>query len=101
TPGSAPGDPDEDAGGLGDAGALCAVADPEGLTTHRLPVEVSLAPGPARGQTIVDRRPRVGESELHEGTREQPLVAVALDVDVARYVRLYLETVEGAGPTGP
>ncbi|MFI8307597.1 nucleoside hydrolase [Streptomyces sp. NPDC085927] len=91
--------PDEAAGGLGDAGALCAVVDPQGLTTHRLPVEVSLAPGPARGQTVVDRRSRIGESELHEGTREQALVDVGLEVDVPRYVKLYLETVE-AGGTG-
>ncbi|MFI7871382.1 nucleoside hydrolase [Streptomyces salinarius] len=81
-------------GGLGDAGAVCAVIDPGGLTTRRLPVEVSLAPGPARGQTLVDRRLRVGESELHDGTREQPLVDVALDVDVARYAALYLGAVE-------
>ncbi|MGQ5596942.1 nucleoside hydrolase [Streptomyces sp. ESR1.13] len=81
-------------GGLGDAGAVCAVIDPEGLTTRRLPVEVSLAPGPARGQTLVDRRLRAGESELHDGVREQPLVDVALDVDVARYVELYLGAVE-------
>ncbi|WAX79200.1 nucleoside hydrolase [Streptomyces sp. KMM 9044] len=91
--------PDETAGGLGDAGALCAVVDPEGLATHRLPVEVSLAPGPARGQTVVDRRSRVGESELRAGTREQALVDVGLDVDVPRYVKLYLETVE-AGSRG-
>ncbi|MFF7751980.1 nucleoside hydrolase [Streptomyces sp. NPDC007971] len=87
-------DGDDPAGGLGDAGAVCAVADPEGLTTRLLPVEVSLAPGPARGQTIVDRRPRPGESEIHEGAREQALVDVALDVDVDRYVKLYLQTVE-------
>ncbi|GGL90379.1 nucleoside hydrolase [Streptomyces fumigatiscleroticus] len=86
---------DDPAGGLGDAGAVCAVADPAGLTTHRLPVEVNLAPGPARGQTVVDRRPRAGESEIHDGIREQTLVDVALDVDVRRYVRLYLETVGG------
>ncbi|WGD41826.1 nucleoside hydrolase [Streptomyces cathayae] len=101
TPGSAPDDPTEDAGGLGDAGALCAVVDPEGLTTHRLPVEVSLGPGPARGQTVVDRRPRTGESELHEGTREQCLVDVGLDVDVQRYVRLYLETVATVAHSRP
>ncbi|MEU3984819.1 nucleoside hydrolase [Streptomyces sp. NPDC026672] len=81
------------AGGLGDAGAVCAVADPAGLTTLPLPVEVSLAPGPTRGQTVVDRRPRPGESEIHDGVRAQPLVDVALDVDVDRYVRLYLDTV--------
>ncbi|MFB0616254.1 nucleoside hydrolase [Streptomyces sp. AGS-58] len=83
----------EEAGGLGDAGAVCAVADPQGITTRLLPVEVTLAPGPSRGQTVVDRRPRPGESEIHEGRREQALVDVALEVDVDRYVRLYLETV--------
>ncbi|MER5749274.1 nucleoside hydrolase [Streptomyces sp. NPDC002088] len=88
-------DGDDPAGGLGDAGAVCAVADPAGISTHLLPVEVSLAPGPSRGQTIVDRRPRPGESEIHESAREQALVDVALDVDVARYVKLYLATVEG------
>jgi pyrimidine-specific ribonucleoside hydrolase len=93
TPGSDP--EDEPAGGLGDAGAVCAVADPAGLTTELLPVEVCLAPGPARGQTVVDRRPRPGESEIHEGVRPQPLVDVALDVDVRRYVDLFLTTVEG------
>ncbi|MFE2041547.1 nucleoside hydrolase [Streptomyces sp. NPDC059477] len=93
---SAP-DPDGDdpAGGLGDAGAVLAVADPGGLTTRRLPVEIALAPGPTRGQTIVDLRTRHGESELHEGEREQALVDVALEVDVRRYVELYLTAVEG------
>ncbi|ARP71079.1 nucleoside hydrolase [Streptomyces pluripotens] len=91
TPG---GDPEaEEAGGLGDAGAVCAVADPQGITTRLLPVEVCLTQGPARGQTVVDRRPRPGESEIHEGEREQSLVDVALEVDVERYVRLYLATV--------
>ena len=56
---------------------------------------MSLAPGPTRGQTIVDRRRRPGESEIHEGGREQPLVDVALGVDVERYVKLWLATVEG------
>ncbi|WP_406350025.1 nucleoside hydrolase [Streptomyces sp. NBC_00658] len=81
-------------GGLGDAGAVCAVVAPEGITTAHLPVEVSLAPGPTRGQTIVDRRPRHGESEIHGGASEQRLVDVALGVDVERYVKLWLSTVE-------
>ncbi|KQW16237.1 nucleoside hydrolase [Streptomyces sp. Root369] len=83
-------------GGLGDAGAVCAVVDPDGLTTELLPVEVSLAPGPTRGQTVVDRRRRPGESEIHEGEREVTLVDVGLGVDVERYVKLWLTTVEGA-----
>ncbi|MEU0947841.1 nucleoside hydrolase [Streptomyces canus] len=82
-------------GGLGDAGAVCAVVDPGGLTTELLPVEVSLAPGPTRGQTVVDRRPRPGESEIHEGEREVTLVDVGLAVDVERYVKLWLSAVEG------
>lgn len=84
----------EEAGGLGDAGAVCAVVDPQGISTRLLPVEVALAPGPTRGQTLVDRRPRPGESEIHEGAREQALVDVALEVDVERYVKLYLDAVE-------
>ncbi|MBO7938094.1 nucleoside hydrolase [Streptomyces antibioticus] len=91
-------DGDDPRGGLGDAGAVCAVVDPAGLTTAALPVEVSLAPGPARGQTVVDRRPRPGEDELHHGTRDRHLVDVALDVDVERYVKLYLAAVEGRRP---
>lgn len=55
---------------------------------------MSLAPGPTRGQTIVDRRPRHGESEIHGGASEQRLVDVALGVDVERYVKLWLTTVE-------
>jgi pyrimidine-specific ribonucleoside hydrolase len=82
-------------GGLGDAGAVCAVVDPGGLSTELLPVEVSLAPGPTRGQTVVDRRPRPGESEIHGGEREVTLVDVALGVDVERYVKLWLTAVEG------
>jgi len=92
-PGEAP--EAEEAGGLGDAGAVCTVVDPAGITSSLLPVEVSLAPGPTRGQTIVDRRPRPGESEIHEGERETALVDVALGVDADRFVKLYLETVEG------
>ncbi|MFM9445013.1 nucleoside hydrolase [Streptomyces acidiscabies] len=82
-------------GCLGDAGAVCAVADPGGLTTALLPVEVSLAPGPTRGQTVVDRRPRPGEAEVHGQGRGGVLVDVALEVDVDRYVKLYLEALEG------
>ncbi|MGW1539230.1 nucleoside hydrolase [Streptomyces sp. NPDC002309] len=90
-----PGTEEDPAGGLGDAGAVCAVADPAGLTTRALPVEVALAPGPTRGQTVVDLRPRPGEAEIHGEAREQPLVDVALDIDEERYVKLWLAAVEG------
>ncbi|MER6344952.1 nucleoside hydrolase [Streptomyces sp. NPDC001595] len=92
-------DGDDPGGGIGDAGAVCAVADPAAITTELLPVEVSLAPGPTRGQTVVDRRPRPGESEIHGEGREPALLDVALDVDVDRFVKLYLETVT-APPAG-
>ncbi|MFJ2608776.1 nucleoside hydrolase [Streptomyces sp. NPDC091279] len=88
-------DGDDPGGGIGDAGAVCAVVDPAGITTRLLPVEVDLAQGPGRGQTVVDRRRRPGEGEIHDGARQQPLVDVALEVDVDRYVRLYLDTVAG------
>lgn len=81
-------------GCVGDAGAVLAVADPEGLTTQLLPVEVSLAPGATRGQTVVDRRSRRGEGEIHGQGRERTLVDVAMGVDAERWVKLFLETVE-------
>lgn len=51
---AASGDPTP-TGGLGDAGAVCAVADPGGLTTRLLPVEVSSPRGRAE-----DRRSSTG-----------------------------------------
>jgi pyrimidine-specific ribonucleoside hydrolase len=42
----------------------------------------------------VDLRTGPGEAEFHDDGSERALVNVALDVDVDRYVRLYLETVE-------
>ena len=45
-----------DSATIGDAGAVCAVLDPDGLTTERLPVRVELAGTWSRGRTIVDRR---------------------------------------------
>ncbi len=41
---------------IGDAGAVCAVIDPEGLAAQRFPVRVETGHGFGRGQTVVDRR---------------------------------------------
>jgi pyrimidine-specific ribonucleoside hydrolase len=87
-------------GHIGDAGALCALVDPSALRIERHPVRVELA-GFARGQTIVDRRQRVGEDAIHAaqggpgaGALPRPvLVDVALDVDRFRYARLFLDTI--------
>ncbi|MFD7160558.1 nucleoside hydrolase [Kribbella sp. NPDC059898] len=75
---------------LGDAGAVCAVADPAGLVTESLPVRVSLEGEETRGQTIVDRRSRAGESDLL-GRVAAPRIDVALEVDAARYRRMFLD----------
>lgn len=55
---AATGDPTP-SGGLGDAGAVCSVADPAGLTTSLLPVEVSSrrARPAARRSSTADRAP--------------------------------------------
>ncbi|MFF8512831.1 nucleoside hydrolase [Streptomyces sp. NPDC015492] len=81
------------AGGLGDAGAVCAVADPSGIVTRSLPVSVALAPGRTRGQTIVDRRETPRSYETARGTETHPLVDVALEVDAERYAGLFLDSV--------
>jgi pyrimidine-specific ribonucleoside hydrolase len=90
-------------GHIGDAGALCALVDPGALRIERRPVRVELS-GFARGQTIVDRRRRVGEDAIHTSASGAAsgsagalpgatLVDVALDVDRARYARLFLDTI--------
>ncbi|WP_290805334.1 nucleoside hydrolase [Herbiconiux sp.] len=90
-------DPSGYAGHIGDAGALCALVDPDALHIERHPVRVALA-GESRGQTIVDRRQRVGEDTVHAAGSAAPatrptVIDVALDVDRERYARLFLATI--------
>ncbi|CAN5229922.1 nucleoside hydrolase [soil metagenome] len=77
---------------LGDAGALCALVDPDALRIERRPVYVELA-GATRGQTVVDRRRFPGEDSLHGLHAASGLTDVALEVDAARFVSLYLTTI--------
>ncbi|MQA01604.1 MAG: nucleoside hydrolase [Streptosporangiales bacterium] len=86
--------PDGGGGLLGDAGAVCAVADPTGLTTRHCPVEVELAPGRSRGQTLVDLRNLPGEREVHGDAGEAATIDVATAVDRDRYRELFLSTVQ-------
>src|ERR1700712_201318 len=80
---------------IGDAGAVCAVVDPGGLTTERLPVRVELAGSWSRGRTIVDRRDWAGNL-AHDPHGQAPAsLQVALDVDGERYAKLWLDTVTG------
>ena len=76
---------------IGDAGALCALVDPCALTIEMLPLRVQLA-GYGRGQTLVDKRIHPGEDIVHGLAPAWEAAEVALDVDVDRYVRLFLNT---------
>jgi pyrimidine-specific ribonucleoside hydrolase len=81
---------------IGDAGAVCAVLDPEGLETRVLPLRVELGGTWSRGRTVVDRRDRASDGLGEDPHGEPPTrVAVALGVDGPRYARLWLETVAG------
>lgn len=78
---------------IGDAGAVCAVIDPAPLVTRVAPVEVALAPGPTRGQTVVDLRTMVG-ADLSPA-REAASATIVLDVDPEPYCRLFLDALLG------
>ncbi len=85
-----------DSATIGDAGAVCAVLDPDGLRTTRLPVRVELGGTWSRGRTIVDRRDAAGDLSHDPHGPAPSVVSVALGVDAARYVALWLATVGGA-----
>ncbi len=78
---------------IGDAGAVCAAIDPSPLVTRVAPVEVALAPGAARGQTIVDLRTMVGADI--SAARDAVPATVVLDVDPEPYRRLFLDALLG------
>ncbi len=80
---------------IGDAGAVCAVIDPGGLVTERLPVRVELSGAWSRGRTVVDRRDWDGNLAHDPHGRAPANIDVALEVDGDRYARLWLDTVTG------
>lgn len=81
---------------IGDAGAVCAVLDPDGLSTTRLPVRVELAGTWSRGRTVVDLRDWDGDL-AHDPHGQAPAVLdVALGVDGERYADLWWRTVSGS-----
>lgn len=86
--------PDDVASGakIGDAGTACMLVAPElfGLTEH--PIEVALSPGPARGQTVIDRRRRTGEADEHGRTAPGRTSRVALTVDAPATAALFVDT---------
>lgn len=81
---------------IGDAGAVCAAIDAGPLVTRRVPVEVALAPGATRGQTVVDLRTMEG-ADISAPRGAVP-ATVVLDVNPEPYRRLFLEAL--LGPSG-
>jgi pyrimidine-specific ribonucleoside hydrolase len=78
-------------GWIGDAGAVCALVDPEAVGTRVLPVRVELA-GYSRGQTLVDRRFFAGEDTLHGTATAWSRTEVALTADFDRLAAVFLTT---------
>jgi pyrimidine-specific ribonucleoside hydrolase len=77
---------------IGDAGAVAAVIEPEGLATSRHPVRIELAGTWTRGQTLVDRRSWAGDLENDPHGLPAAMVDVALGVDADRYRTQFLGT---------
>jgi inosine-uridine nucleoside N-ribohydrolase len=80
-----------DSATIGDAGAVCAVIDPGGLTIERLPVRVELAGTWSRGRTIVDRRDWDGNLAHDPHGQAPAAIDVALAVDGPRYAQLWMD----------
>jgi inosine-uridine nucleoside N-ribohydrolase len=82
---------------IGDAGALCSVVDPGGLTIRPMPVRVELTGVWTRGRTVAG--PRADRLDLDDdppgGATTPVRVDVAVAVDGRRYARLWLDTVGG------
>lgn len=85
-----------DTGSIGDAGAVCAVIEPDGLRTEPLPVRVELGGTWSRGRTVVDRRDWTGDRAHDPHGQANTTVEVGLEVDALAYVRLWLDTLTGA-----
>lgn len=84
-----------DSGTIGDAGAVCAVIAPEGLTTQTYPVRVELGGTWSRGRTVVDMRDWTGDLAHDPHGQANTSVAVGLEVDAERYIDLWLRTLRG------
>lgn len=85
-----------DSGTIGDAGAVCAVIDPDRLTTTEFPVRIELGGTWSRGRTVVDMRDWTGDLEHDPHGQANTSVAVGLQVDAEAYVDLWLTTLTGS-----
>lgn len=80
---------------IGDAGAVCAVLDPQDLQCVSMPVRVELAGTWSRGRTIADARDWAGDLAHDPHGKAPATIDVALGVDARRYADLWLEAVRG------
>lgn len=81
---------------IGDAGTLCALVAPELFDVENRPVQVVLAPGPARGQTIVDRRSMAGEDSAHSMADPVPTIDVVSSARNNEVLALFIECLDSA-----
>jgi len=87
----ADGTPQDYVGGVGDAGALVYLTNPELFTAAQHPTRVNLT-GLGRGQTIVDRRPAAQDQA---GVSDPwPVVEVVLDLDAAQAAQAFTAVVD-------
>ncbi|AZI57541.1 nucleoside hydrolase [Nakamurella antarctica] len=77
---------------IGDAGAVCAVIDPEGVTTSNYSVRVETSGMHTRGQTVVDRRAWSGDKADDPTVTVGAHIDVALDVDGERHANVWLSS---------
>lgn len=79
---------------LGDYGAVAAVIHPELFTTEIFDVVVDTSSGPARGQTICDRRDAFLKDLEPLGLEDSAKVRVVMDLDVEGVRQLWLKTID-------
>jgi len=78
---------------LGDFGAVAAAIHPELFTTEMFDVVVDTSSGPARGQTICDRRDAFLKDLEPLGLEDSAKVRVVMDLDVEAVRQLWLKTI--------
>jgi pyrimidine-specific ribonucleoside hydrolase len=78
---------------LGDYGAVACVIRPDLFITETFDVVVDTSAGPARGQTLVDRRDAFLRDFEPVDLEDSAKVRVVLDLDVDAVVKLWLKTV--------
>ena len=78
---------------LGDYGAVASVIRPDLFTTEMFDVVVDTSAGPARGQTLVDRRDAFLKELEPLDLEDSAKVRVTLDLDVNGVEQLWLTTI--------